>query len=185
MAASHYRSASVITTDIPPVPRRSSLKKGVASNSNWRAGSRAVVKSAHPLFPPDQVFLWLPGLPGEQVAHCTYKEARDFYESSGGRRPRCDKNRANFAPPYQVSSETYTSWHTDVTPPFPFHPIPIARTLSIAELADLGRRVHFLATNIADMPGNPLQLLRNNRKCFVLAVLAEMGYLAGSVLRPS
>ena len=150
------------------------------------SGSPAVAtKSAHPLFPPDQVFLWLPGLPGDQVAHCTYNEARDLHGSSLGHPPRRDKNNAFFAPLYRVNSKTYTAWQTDVTPPFPFHPVPIARTLGPAELEDLGRRVHFLANNNLDVPEDPLQVLRNSCKCFVLAVLAKMGYLADQVLHPS
>ncbi len=122
------------------------------------------------------------------MAYCTYNEACGNPGAPDDRRirrkPVRDENHAFHAPPYRVSAETFVAWHTDVTPPFPFHPVPIARTLGAAELEELGRRVHFLATNNADVPGDPLQVLRNSRKCFVLAVLAEMGYLAGSVPQP-
>jgi hypothetical protein len=145
-------------------------------------------KPAHPLFPADQVFLWLPGLPGDQVAHCTYNHARAIAGSPDGRRSTRlslhDENRIDFAPPFSVSSETFIAWHTNVTPPFPFHPVPIARPLAAAEMKSLGRRVHFLAHSNADESGNPLQILRNDRKCYVLAALAEMGLLAGRVPQP-
>ena len=189
MAVPSYRTASVITTVSPKIRRRPSVKKVAAPGANGAHHLPALaVKSAHPLFPPDQVFLWLPGLPGDQVAHCTYNESRDNPGPSVGPRTRRlpvrDANHASFAPPYRVSAESFIAWHTGVTPPFPFHPVPIARTLGAGELEELGRRVHMLATNNADAPGNPLQVLRNNCKCFVLAVLAEMGYLAGPVPRP-
>ena len=189
MAGRSNRTANVFTPVIPKARRRSSLKKVAAPGSNGVHALPVLAgKSAHPLFPPDQVFLWLPGLPGDQMAHCTYNESRDHPGSPVGRRTRRlpvrDANHASFAPPYQVSAESFIAWHTGVTPPFPFHPVPIARTLGAAELEELGRRVHLLATNNADAPGNPLQVLRNSCKCFVLAVLAEMGYLAGPVPRP-
>lgn len=191
MEAARIRTESVITTDIPKVHRRLPVKRAVATGagSAHHHFSAVAVKSAHPLFPPDQVFLWLPGLPGDQVAHCTYNESRDTQGSPVSRRARRlpvrDTNHASFAPPYRVSAESFVSWHTGVTPPFPFHPVPIARTLGAAELEELGRRVHLMVTNNADAPGNPLQVLRNSCKCFVLAVLAEMGYLAGQIPRPS
>ena len=180
----------MITTATPKVHHRSPLRKVAARGANGAPHFPALtIKSAHPLFPPDQVFLWLPGLPGEQMAHCTYNESRDHADSTPvGRRTRRlpvrDANHASYAPPYRVSAESFIAWHTGVTPPFPFHPVPIARTLGAAELEELGRRVHLLATNNADAPSNPLQVLRNSCKCFVLAVLAEMGYLTGPVPRP-
>ena len=190
MAAARNRTANVITTDIPKVHRRLTAKRAAVkgASSAHHHFSAVAVKSAHPLFPPDQVFLWLPGLPGDQVAHCTYNECRDNQDPSVSRRgrrlPVRDTNHASFAPPYRVSAESFIAWHTGVTPPFPFHPVPIARTLGAAELEALGRRVHLLVTNNADAPSNPLQVLRNSCKCFVLAALAEMGYLAGQIPRP-
>lgn len=157
-----------------------------------RHGSAAVaIKPAHLLFPPDQAFLWLPGLPGDQVAYCTYNESHgnpESIESTESRRisrkPDRDENQALYAPPYRVSTATYIAWHTNVTPPFPFHPVPIARSLSEAELETLGRHVLFLANPNTDQHGDPLQSLRNDRKCLVFAALAAMGCLAGSVPQP-
>ncbi|MES2921921.1 MAG: hypothetical protein V4819_10250 [Verrucomicrobiota bacterium] len=100
------------------------------------------------------------------------------------RKPERDQNQALHAPPYRVSTESFIAWHTDVTPPFPFHPVPIARTLGAAELAELGRRVHLLANHQTDLHVDPLRILRNDCKCFVLAVLAGMGLLAGKVPHP-
>jgi hypothetical protein len=147
-----------------------------------------VIEPAHLLFPPDQAFLWLPGLPGDQVAYCTYNESRCNPESVESRRmsrkPDRDENQALYAPPFRVSTATSIAWHTNVTPPFPFHPVPIARSLSAAELKTLGRRVLSLANPDTDQHGDPLQFLRNDRKCLVFAALAEMGYLAGSLPQP-
>ncbi len=189
MAVPSYRTANVSTTANPKIHRRSSIRRVAALGSNDTHHLTAqAVKSAHPLFPPDQVFLWLPGMPGEQMAHCTYNESRENLAVPVSHRTRRlpvrDANHASFAPPYRVSAESFIAWHTGVTPPYPFHPVPIARTLGAAELEELGRRVHLLATDNAEASGNPLQFLRNSCKCFVLAVLAEMGYLAGSVPRP-
>lgn len=176
-------------TALPPQPWQSSLKaakRAVLLESLESA--RPGVQPAHPLFPADQAFLWLPGLPGTQAAHCTYNESRGIPGSREyrrtSRRPLHDENQVCYAPPFSVSSETCIAWHTNVTPPFPFHPIPISRTLSTAEMEGLGRRVHFLANQNADECTNPLQILRNDRKCYVLAALAEMGLLAGRVPQP-
>ena len=182
----------MITTDIPPVHRHSSSQKVVGRGADKRQGSTAVaIKPAHLLFPPDQAFLWLPGLPGDQVAYCTYNESRGNPESTEttesrwiSRKPDRDENQALYAPPFRVSTATYIAWHTNVTPPFPFYPVPIVRSLSAAELETLGRHVLFLANPNTDLHGDPLQFLRNDRKCLVFAALAEMGYLAGSVPQP-
>ncbi len=178
-----------MNTILPPKTRQWSLKTTKRALLRESLGTAALAtKPAHPLFPSDQVFLWLPGLPGEQLAHCTYNEARGIPGSLDFRRsndlPLLDRNQVRYAPPFPVSAETCTSWHTDVIPPFPFHPIPIARSLSSAEMEFLGRRVHFLANRNADDGTNPLQILRNDRKCHVLAALAEMGLLAGRVPQP-
>lgn len=179
----------MITTDIPPVHRRSPAKKvtGRGARKGYRSAAVAI-EPAHLLFPPDQAFLWLPGLPGDQVAYCTYNESRGNPESTESRgmsrMPDRDENQALFAPPYRVSTATYIAWHTDVTPPFPFHPVPIARSLSAAELKTLGRRVLALANHNTDQHVDPLQFLRNNCKCLVFAALSEMGFLAGLVPRP-
>ena len=176
-------------TALPPQPSKLSLKTAkVAVFAESPGSEKFAIQAAHPLFPADQAFLWLPGLPGDQVAHCTYNEARGIPGSREYRRtnrgPLRDENQVSYAPPFPVSSETSIAWHTNVTPPFPFHPIPIARTLSATEMEGLGRRVHFLANQNADECTNPLHILRNDRKCYVLAALAEMGLLAGRVPQP-
>ena len=178
-----------MNTTLPPKLWRSSLKSAKRAVPQESLLSVALAtKSAHPLFPADQVFLWLPGLPGEQLAHCTYNEDRGMPESYDFRRtnrlPLFDENRVRYSPPFPVSSETCIAWHTNVMPPFPFHPIPIARSLSAAEMGFLARRVHFLANQNAVEGTNPLQILRNDRKCYVLAALAEMGLLAGRIPQP-
>lgn len=178
-----------MNTILPPKPKQWSLKTTKRAVLRESLGTSALAaKPAHPLFPSDQVFLWLPGLPGEQLAHCTYNEARGIPGSLDFRRtnrlPLFDENQVRYALPFPVSSATCIAWHTNFMPPFPFHPIPIARSLSAAEMENLGRRVHFLANKSADDSANPLQILRNDRKCYVLAALAEMGLLAGRVLQP-
>lgn len=179
----------VMNTILPPKSRQWSLKTTKRAVRRESLESPALAtKPAHPLFPADQVFLWLPGLPGEQLAHCTYNEAsgipgtRDF--RSTNHLPLVDKNQVSYSPPFPVSAETCTAWHTNVMPPFPFHPIPIARSLSAAEMECLGKRVHFLSNTTADDSTNPLQILRNSRKCYVLAALAEMGLLTGRIPQP-
>lgn len=177
----------MITTDIPPVHRPASLKKFTRQGTDSSQGTSITIKAAHPLFPPDQAFLWLPGLPGEQAAYCTYNETGNSGPAEQRRilrRPERDQNQALYAPPHRVSPESFIAWHINVTPPFPFHPVPIARTLSAAELTELGRRAHGIANPHTALDGDPLKILRNDRKCFVLAVLAEMGLLAGRVSRP-
>ena len=49
---------------------------------------------------------------------------------------------------FAVSPETYIAWHTDVSPAFPFHPVPILRELSDAEMFDLTRHVE----RLGDLP---------------------------------
>lgn len=178
-----------MNTTFPPKSRQWSLKttkRPVLRES--LVSLTLAAEPSHPLFPSDQVFLWLPGLPGEQLAHCTYNEACGIPGSPDFRRanrlPLLDENQVSYALPFPVSSATSIAWHTNVIPPFPFHPIPIARSLSATEMECLGRRVHFLAYQDADDCTNPLQILRNDRKCYVLAALAEMGLLAGRVPQP-
>lgn len=128
--------------------------------------------SAHHLFAPNQIFLWLPGLPGEQCAFCSYNWAggHDSVLSFTSSR---DSNEALYSPPYPVSQETYVCWQTNVQPPFPFHAIPIVRSLSIFELKEIGRCVLALA----EETGDPIAVLRNDRKTAILVILAKMGLL--------
>ncbi|MES2657983.1 MAG: hypothetical protein V4689_05165 [Verrucomicrobiota bacterium] len=147
------------------------------------------VRPAHPLYPADQALLWLPGLSGDEAAYCSYNEFRA--DPSYDRRrynllPECDRNGAHYIPPYPVSNETHISWHTNVSPPYPYHSVPLARTLSQEELADLGSTViHLMKRSPKGWP-DPVKVLRNDNKTFVLAALARMNLLPGrtSTLRP-
>jgi hypothetical protein len=142
--------------------------------------------SAHDLFPADQVFLWLPGFAGDERAYCTYNEFRDTPLAISQRRfhflPEQDANGASYAPPFPVSRETHISWHTNVRPPYPYHPVPMARTLSEEELTELGRKVIELLGEDAQAYPAPVTVLRNQNKTYILAALAGMGLLADRAL---
>lgn len=87
-------------------------------NATLNAGKRT--ESAHPLFPGNQVFLWLPGFTGNERPYCTYNEFQEHTATFDQRRldlhPKEDENGAPYIPPFPVSSETNISWHTNVTP---------------------------------------------------------------------
>jgi hypothetical protein len=142
------------------------------------------VKPAHPLFPPHQVFLWLPGLPGEKLPYCTYNErllepnSEMVFMHDSDR----DDNSARYSPPYPVSRQTYISWHSDTNPPFPYHAVPIARSLSAEEMKELARRVILM---LEEKPSNYPELLRaltNQNKIYIYLALAEMGLPARFLL---
>lgn len=137
-------------------------------------------RSAHSLFPPDQAFLWLPGFCGEQSPYCTYNEFRADRLHDNRRfymLPEVDENGAHYIPPYPVSLETHISWHTQVNPPFPYHPVPINRTLNSDELKELGRNVMILLDINPSPDADPLAVLINDHKPYVLAALAQMDLL--------
>lgn len=144
---------------------------------------KKAASAAHPLFPAEQVFLWLPGQPGAELPFCSCNEAPDIPVSEG--RPiieweeRYDSDGNLSSPPFPVSHRTYVSWHTHVTPPVSFHPIPIKRFLSIAEMEDIARKV--LEVTGTELPGGShlLSILRNEYKCYILYFLARMGILMG------
>lgn len=140
------------------------------------------VPSAHDLFPVNQVFLWLPGFAGDEQAYCTYNEFRETPLAPSQRRfhllPEQDDNGASYAPPFPVSRETHITWHTNVRPPYPYHPVPLARSLSSEELTELGRKVIELLGEGADSHPHPMNVLRNQNKTYVLAALAGMGLLS-------
>ncbi|GAA5126446.1 hypothetical protein JIN84_15500 [Luteolibacter yonseiensis] len=149
---------------------------------NASLASDPTIPSAHDLFPSSQAFLWLPGFAGEERAYCTYNEFRDTPLSVNQRRfhllPEQDDNGAPYVPPFPVSRETHICWHTNVRPPYPYHPVPLARSLSPEEFADLGRKVTELAgENPAAYP-DPVAVLRNQNKTYILAALAGMGLLS-------
>lgn len=133
---------------------------------------------AHPLFPSDQVFLWLPGQPGAELPFCSCNEALEVEVSEGQADPYDSDGNLN-SPPFPVSHRTYVSWHTHVTPPVAFHPVPIKRFLTIAEMEDIARKV--LEVTGAEPSGNShlLSALRNENKCYILYFLARMGVLMG------
>lgn len=111
--------------------------------------------------------------------YCTYNV---FRENPGDVRlfrhePDLDSNGASFAPPFPVSVETHIAWHTNVIPAFPFHPVPLTRTLASEEMDDLGRRVICLLGEKEEHFGDAKAVLRNDYKFHILAVLAEMDLL--------
>lgn len=137
-------------------------------------------KSAHPLFPPHQVFLWLPGLAGDERPYCTYNEFRPNVDLLDFRRsnllPEEDDNGAHFVSPYPVSQETHICWHTNVSPPYPYHPIPISRSLSPIEIEQLGEAVAELS-GAANPSSAPQATLINRNKHYILSALARMDLL--------
>jgi len=143
--------------------------------------SGAASRTAHPLFPADQAFLWLPGFSGEHSPYCTYNEFRADPPAGDHRRfnrlPEHDSNGARFIPPYPVSRETHIAWHTNVNPPYPYHPVPLRHSLSAGELEELARTVSALMNERAGIDGNPLAVLNNNHKSYILTALATMGLL--------
>lgn len=138
-------------------------------------------RSAHTCFPPSQAFLWLPGFAGEQQPYCSYNEFREHPGAFDRRRaelqPERDSNGAFYIPPFPVSRETHISWHTNVTPPYPYHPIPLTLTLSTEETVDLGRRVMDLLGSNTPSRSDPREILRNEYKCAILVALAEIKLL--------
>lgn len=138
-------------------------------------------RSAHPLFPSTQAFLWLPGFSGDERPYCTYNEFRDHPGGFDRRRsdflPLQDENGASYIPPFPVSPETHISWHTNLTPPYPYHPVPVARTLTSDEIEELGERVIRLQRENPDAFPDARDILWNEHKSSVLAALAEMELL--------
>lgn len=139
--------------------------------------------SAHPLFPSHQVFLWLPGLPGPELPFCSCNEAPDTLatdEMSAFPNDTLHDSEGNlYAPPFPVSHRTFVSWHTHVTPAVPFHPVPITRFLSIAEMEELARKVLNVSGEQLSRNAHLLSMLRNQYKSYILCFLARMGVLEG------
>ena len=140
---------------------------------------------AHPLYPVDQVFLWLPGFAGNERPYCTYNAAVDDPTFPGFRvyqpEEHHDKNGAFLSPLFPISPGTYTCWHLHSSPPIPFHGVPITRSLSAMEMSDLAQRVLLSTGEDPSLYPDPLALLRNPWKSFILAGLSRMGVLSGSV----
>lgn len=135
-------------------------------------------RSTHTLYPSSQPFLWLPGFSGEEHPYCTYNnEPAECNGSDPEAPPSRDEKGARYAPPFPVSTETQVSWHTDVTPPYPYHPIPVAHTLSDRELDELGRNVIHLLEEASDTVPDLRQALRNCYKSHIVVALSRMGLL--------
>jgi len=136
--------------------------------------------SAHPLYPPSQAFLWLPGLPGEHLPHCSYNEqSGTFPDDERGRswKARGDENGASYSPPFPVSEETQICWHKNSKPPFPYHPIPIARTLTSPDLLEVADYVIRLMGDAPKELTNKLRVLHYDFKSYVLSALAILDLL--------
>ena len=146
---------------------------------------KALLKSApltaHPLYPANQVFLWLPGLPGQELPFCSCNEAPVVSVQGGivASDVLHDREGNLYAPPFPVSPHSFVSWHTHVTPPIPFHPVPIKRFLTIAELEGLARKVVEVSGEQISANSHLLSILRNEYKSYILYFLAHMGVLEG------
>ena len=121
--------------------------------------------SKSPLFPPDQVFLWIPERAGIEIAFCSCIEI-----------PASGKARAQ-EPLHD--GERYLDHTPDPRPSLPFHPIPINRFLTPNELHELAREVR-QATGQSPMKlSHPLDVLRSENKCYILVFFDRMGLLSG------
>lgn len=118
---------------------------------------------AHPLFPVSQPILWLPGLPGPRPAFCSYNRLREG-----------KSRKDSLSAPFPVSPASFISWHTDLSPALPFHPVPISRLLSNLELERLSHLV-ILELGILPEHGLPLHVLRSDAKTAIYRALAAMG----------
>lgn len=138
---------------------------------------------AHPLYPADQAFLWLPGFPGKDRPYCSYNGACGIPESEEERRFQHeflrDGKGAFFSPPFPVNQRTFISWHTQVSPPVPYHAIPVRRPLSFKEMEQLARQVAEVTDELSISKGRLLSVLRNENKTYVLLFLSRMNLLAG------
>jgi hypothetical protein len=140
---------------------------------------------AHPLYPVDQVFLWLPGFPGKERPYCTYNAAQGISVASGTQLYQAERlhdgNGAFYVPRFAINPGTYICWHLHTSPPVPFHGVPVTRSLSAAEMDKLAQRVLLTSGENPAMYPDPLVLLRNEWKSFILASLSRMGLLSGGI----
>ena len=141
-------------------------------------------EGAHPLYPVEQVFLWLPGFRGTERPYCTYNAARGISATTGPQlyQPARlhDENGAFYSPLYAINPGSYICWHLHVSPPIHFHGLPITRSLSAADLRELSQLVLLASDEDPSIYSDPLTLLCNDWKCYVLASLSMMGLLSGS-----
>lgn len=134
---------------------------------------QSVSASAHPLFPRSQAFLWLPGFSGHALPFCSYNHRWDSGEETVGQTVGTED--APLHPPHPVSQETFIAWNTTVVPPFPYHPVPVARPLTTAEINALGEKVAEACLQTALEGVHPV---RNENKHIILTLLAQAGLLA-------
>lgn len=141
--------------------------------------------AAHPLYPVEQVFLWLPGFSGTERPYCTYNAAHGTSASARTRlyQPERlhDRNGAFYSPLFPINPGTYICWHLHVSPPIPFYGLPITRSLSASDMRELAQRVLLASEEDPATISDPLSLLRNDWKCFILASLSRMGLLSGGI----
>ncbi|MEO7100211.1 MAG: hypothetical protein ABI162_12680 [Luteolibacter sp.] len=121
-------------------------------------------------FPSDQVFLWLPESEGEESAYC----------SGNNVLPKAAEVNPSEAPFTSISLKRFGShirWQMGFSPSSPYHPVPVAHSLSADEMKMLSVKVIELLDDPDENPTNPLAILRNDRKSFILAALAKLGLL--------
>jgi hypothetical protein len=145
---------------------------------------------ALPLYPPSQAFLWLPGLPGEQLPYCSYNEQSGAASLEKPGRPwgaAADDTGAPYSPPFAVSQETEICWHKNSSPPSPFHPIPIARTLTDMDLVELADYVIRLMGGAPKDFAEKLKIIHYDFKSYVMGALAVLDLLdcREDFIRPS
>ncbi|RYD26581.1 MAG: hypothetical protein EOP87_22540 [Verrucomicrobiaceae bacterium] len=121
------------------------------------------------MFPRSQAFLWLPGFSGHAVPFCSYNYRWDSHETPAA------EGDVPLHPAHPVSQETFIAWNTTVVPPFPYHPVPLTRPLTAAELDELGAKVAEVCQETAK---DGVHAVRNENKCAILAILARMELLA-------
>ena len=150
-----------------------------------RLTSAEISQVAHPLYPVEQVFLWLPGFAGEEHPYCSYNEAlgaSGIFNTRLYQEERLhDTNGAFYSPLFPIDPGTYICWHLDVTPPMPFHGVPVIHSLSTSEMGELALQVLIASEEDLATYADPLIQLCNNRKSFILATLARMGLLSTGI----
>lgn len=135
-------------------------------------------RTAHPLFPVDQAFLWLPGFTGEhEHPYCTLQNESLDQADPGDIHLSGINDFIYQVPPFPVNGDSHISWHTNVTPPYPYHPVPVVHPLTAGEMDELGLAVMRLLELAADVGPDPRLVLRNSHKPYILAALAGMGLL--------
>ncbi|RYD18841.1 MAG: hypothetical protein EOP88_21175 [Verrucomicrobiaceae bacterium] len=130
----------------------------------------------------DQAFLWLPGFTDEHE----HPYGTLHNESTEDSHPRDvhltgAEDQIYQIPPFPVSADSHISWHTDVTPPYPYHPVPVVHALTAGEMDELGLAVIRMMDDTLDLWPDPRLVLRNNHKSYILAALARMGLLQSIV----